>query len=532
MRKLALIFVLLISVVVLPEVRADKTFSGFSVFGDSLSADYIGFGRSWAYFLREPILADSGAYENFAVGGATSYSILQTISSYTASSPGLNPEALYSIFGGTNDASGYAGNIVAGVNTLYEAGAEYILVSNLHDCPRRSPVLIRRFNTDLRTRLEGTAANVIMVDTHALIDELNADPSSYGFVSDPVLIDNLHFSERTSSIISQYFQSVIQAPVLISVLPEFPGYAALLNKEKLDSILSNGRLDSPVATQDYGDDPQLTIFAEAAATFIDIDSKDEFNSSKMTDLSVLLAGAYPLIENVETGFGLNIAYGDGEFGEGRGDFGMLSGLISLFAGFEIEETVPVTVILAQGFYDFDDITRSIDLGSHKRSSRGSTTGTTTGISAKARYNFQENEEYTFGGSLGLSYEKISVNSYSESGSQSTSMTFGSQDVDKATGSIGLFYNFLQEYDWARVRYQFRGEYLYFVSDSSRSISAKVSNFDNEFEMPAYTADGEGLIQLTLGADFTLPSGLTGACAYQLMYGDVAMINALRVGLNF
>ncbi len=535
MKKIVLLSLLLLFGAAVNRARADHSFSGLAVFGDSLSSEAYfggGSGHNWPYFFRPEAVEAGGWYTNQAVGGMTSSEILGRINGYLGSHPVLDPEALYVVYGGINDSGTRSGNIFNGATALHRAGAGYVLVPNLHHTTHHSDIVIEGFNANLRRAFRGTGANVIMADNCSLIDELNADPSSYGFGSDPVLTDGLHFSSRTSAIVAQYFDSVIQAPILISVLPEFPAYAALLNNEKLDSIISHGRLDSHGTNWSYGSDPEFSFYAEAEVDFIDIDSRDDFDSAEMTDLSLLLAAAYPLIDDVETGVGLNLAYGAGEFGDGAGDFGMLNGILSLFAGFEIEKTVPVTAVLSLGLYDFNDVTRSVDLGSRSRDCSGSTTAFSFGLAAKGRYDFHKTEESEFGASLGLDYERISVDGYSESGSSSTSMDFGDQDVNKTTLSGGLFYDFCREYDWAEIRYELRGEYLYFVSDDSRTLSAKVSSFDNEFEMPAYSADGEGMARLALGADFTLTSGLDGACAYQLMYGSVAMINSLRFGLKF
>lgn len=550
MNKLKFIPILLVLVFAAGEVFADKEFNRFTVFGDSLSTvtvsnrnapGFLGSGNNWPYYMRDLVLAGGGIYENLAVGGSTSYAVLQTISGYTAFNPRLDPEGLYVVFAGINDASGYAGYIVAGVEALNQAGAGYILVSNLHECPARNPVLIRRFNDDLKAGMAGTEANVIMADTGALIRELNEDPILYGFGPEPVLTDGLHYSDWTSRIIAQYFNSVIQAPLLISLLPEFLGQAAVLNHDRLYSLIRSEREDS-LLRQDpsdptlpswrSGDDREVVFFADGGFSSRKVSSKDEFPSSSMSDFDLLLGAYYPILDNLKTGIGLNLAYGGGKFGGGRGDFSVLRGIISLFGEFDISETVPVTVILSTGAYNLDEITREVELGSTTRKCRGSTSGSTTGIAVKTSHSFRKTEQYDFGASLGLDYEKIAVGGYTERGNQSTSMKFGSQDTDRTTGSLGLFYDYLREYTRIRVAYLIRGEYLHTFAEKSRSINARVASFDNSFTMPAYSPGNNGAVRLTLGADFILDSGFTGTCAYQLTYGETATINSLRCGFKF
>ncbi|MDP8235856.1 MAG: autotransporter domain-containing protein [Candidatus Erginobacter occultus] len=553
MKNLVLLIFLVIFVIAIAPARADKVFNSFSVFGDSLSTIAVssryspsgyGTGNNWPYYLQAMILSPGGSYNNLAAGGATSPGILQTITSYTASNPRLDSSGLYAVFGGINDASGYAGYIASGTNALHQAGAGYILVSNLHDCRSRNPVYIERFNNDLRSRFSLTDANAIMVDTHALIAELEASPASYGFGSDTVLTDDLHYSDRTSRILAQYFNSVIQAPVQISVLPEFLGYAALLNNDRLYSLISRISPERPdTSAKDEESDPvapgagipneqKFSFFAEAGLNSFKLKSKEEFASSDMLDMDLTLGGYYPLRENLKTGLALNSAVSDGDFGDDKGDFKMFRGIISLFAELDIEETVPVTVILSQGFYSLDDISRPVALGNVTRNCTGSTTGDTTGIAVRARYNFREEDNSRFGTSLGLEYDKIAVDGYSESGETSTRMKFGSQKTDRTIGILGLYYDYLHQYSGAEVRYLLRGDYLYTFGGGSRTISARVASFDNSFEMPAYSPGDYGSVRFTLGADFILPSEFTGTCSYQFTYSDIAMINALRVGLKF
>ncbi len=550
MNKLKFIPILLVLVFAAGEVFADKEFNRFTVFGDSLSTvtvsnryapGFLGSGNNWPYYMRDLVLAGGGIYENLAVGGSTSYTVLQRISGYTDSNRFLDPRGLYVVFGGINDASVYAGHIVAGVDALHQAGAGYILVPNLHECRGRNPTYIRRFNNDLKERMAGTEANVIMADTGALIRELNQEPALYGFGPEPVLTDDVHYSDRTSGIIAQYFNSVIQAPLLISLLPEFLGYAAVLNHDRLyslirsereDSLLSQAPPDSSIPSWRSGDDRQVVFFADAGFSSLQVPSKDEFQSSAMSDFDLLLGAYYPILDNLKTGIGLNLAYGGGKFGGGRGNFSVLRGIISLFGEFGISETIPVTVILSTGAYNLDDITREVELGSATRKCRGSASGNTTGIAVKTSYSFRKTEQYDFGASLGLDYEMIAVGGYTERGNQSTSMKFGSQDTDRTTGSLGLFYDYLHEYTRIRVAYLIRGEYLHTFAEKSRSINARVASFDNSFTMPAYSPGNYSSVRVTLGADFILASGFIGSGAYQLTYSEPATINSLRFGLKF
>lgn len=523
MNRAAFLTVLLISATFADSARSDRTFNGLSVFGDSLSAEEMPWGRPWPDFMGELILTEGGRYENLAVGGATSYTVLETISGYVARNPRLDPGGLYVIFAGTNDGRGDAGYIAEGVNTLHQSGAKYIMVSNLHDCPRRSPAVINAFNRDLQTRLKGSEANIIMVDTHSLINELNADPPSYGFGPDPVLTDGLHFSQRTSGIIAQYFNSILQAPVLISMLPELPRYAAHLNHNRLEFLLA-GPASRAVR--------RFSLFADAGWNRLQIQARDEYSSLETADYNLILGGLFPFRDNFKSGLGLNLSSGKGEFGGGGGDLKMTGRIISFFAEYEIRDIFPITLILSRGWYDLDEISRPVVLGSHIRDCRGSTYADTAGLAVKARPRLIKTEKHDFGLRLGMDYGQVKVGGYSERGNTSTSMKYGSQKTDRTIGNLGVYYDYLHKYDRADIRFHLQGDYLFNSGGGSRTVSAGVSNFDIMFESPAYSSGNYGALQLSLGVDLILPSGLTGLCAYHYEHSDIASINSVRLGLKY
>ncbi len=523
MNRAALSVVLLISIVFPGGLRAGRSFTGLYVFGDSLSAEEMPWGRPWPDFMGELILTEGGRYENLAVGGATSYTVLGTISGYVARNPRLDPGGLYVIFAGTNDGGGDAGYIADGVNILHQAGAKYIMVSNLHDCPRRHPAVIRAFNHDLHTRLKDEEANIILADTNSLINELNASPSLYGFGAEPVLADNLHFSERTSGIIAQYFNSIIQAPALISLLPKLPEYAAYLNRDRLETLVAG-----PAARADR----RFLFFADTGWNRYDIRAQDEFASLETTDYNVILGGGYFFRDDLKSGLGLNLLSGKGEFGNERGDLKLAGRIISIFAEYEIRKNLPITLIVSQGWHDLDDIRRPVVLGSHTRVCRGSTWAESAGATAKARPRLIKTEKHDFGLRLGLDYGQVKVGGYRERGDTSTSMKYGSQKTDRTVGILGVYYDYLHKFDRADLRLRLQGGYLIDSGGDSRTISAGVSNFDLMFESPAYSTGSCDAIQLALGVDLILPSGLTAFCAYLYRHSDIDSISSVRLGLKY
>ncbi len=148
---------------------------------------------------------------NYAVGGYRTDQILDSITGtstvatgslsrsrpgYLADNPQADPDALYYLNGGANDIfqlssrpitmAAAAGDLVAGVSALAEAGARYIIVSDLPDVgstplgtltgnSAQLNALSDQYNAELEAQLRGSGANYVLLNSRLLLEEVRAE---------------------------------------------------------------------------------------------------------------------------------------------------------------------------------------------------------------------------------------------------------------------------------------------------------------------------------------------------------------------
>src|SRR5690554_4156870 len=180
-------------------------------------------GWVWAQYLAERYGTDASANgngqsgDNYAVGGARvagdvvgalgpTPSLATQVQSFIGAG-GVDPDALYSVWGGANDVFAIAagappqetiGTAVATqvglVAALQGAGARYVLVPNLPDmgitpaARAQGPVaqgqltaLAAAYNDALFGGLAGNGLRVIPLDTFSFLREVVANPGEFGF---------------------------------------------------------------------------------------------------------------------------------------------------------------------------------------------------------------------------------------------------------------------------------------------------------------------------------------------------------------
>lgn len=180
-------------------------------------------GPVWVEYLAQDMGLNPSPSTNFAVGGAKSglYNInippvhglyltgvLSQINKFTAVNKSVNPNALYIVWGGTNDfldcksavnPSESVTNISIAVRSLATVGAKNILVANLFNLgnlpgTRNSPTSkllndwVAEYNVELIKSLNSLSqeinhVNIIFLDVNLLFKQLLANPGQYGFTN-------------------------------------------------------------------------------------------------------------------------------------------------------------------------------------------------------------------------------------------------------------------------------------------------------------------------------------------------------------
>jgi outer membrane lipase/esterase len=225
--------------------------------------------------------------------------------------------------------------------------------------------------------------------------------------------------------------------------------------------------------------------------------------------------------------GLQFAYS-----ESKGDYGTLSSklrepMFTVYAGYgEGPWYIGATLGGASLDYSTD---RSIPLDSMVRTESGTTKGWHTVGRLLGGYWFNYGD-WVHGPTLKLTYQKVVVRQFSENGSDSTTMTFGQQNVDsfqtslgwQASGYVGGIRPF------ARVTWEYDSE------SDVRNVSASVYGTGaGMFSLPSYQPDNNyALFNLGAATDFGKVTGfVTGSASAGKSDGEYwAVTVGIRVPL--
>ena len=248
-------------------------------------------GWVWAQHLAERYGTDASANgngqagDNYAVGGARvagdvfgalgpTPSVASQVQAFMGAG-GVDPDALYSVWGGANDVFAVAagappeqtiGTAVAAqvglVGALQGAGARYVLVPNLPDmgitpaARAQGPLaqgqltaLASAYNDALFGGLAASGLRVIPLDTFSFLREVAASPGEYGFANvtgtacEPqitaqsltcspasythpdapktyLFADGVHPTDAGHAALADFAASVLEAPALVAAMPQ------------------------------------------------------------------------------------------------------------------------------------------------------------------------------------------------------------------------------------------------------------------------------------------------------------------------
>ena len=237
-------------------------------------ADYFGTGADPALGLTGTDVVSQGG-TNYAIGGARvgtdapgnpSLSLNTQLGMYLSANT-VDPDALYTVWGGANDlfavadpatAPAIIGQAVTSevgiVSTLQSAGAKYVMVATVPDLgltpayaganSALGTQLTVSYNDALFSSLSAAGLRVIPLDTYHLLQEIISNPAPYGFtntttpacgmvsseqcspldyvapdVSGYVFADGVHPTTTAHAVLANYVVSVIEGPRQVAVLP-------------------------------------------------------------------------------------------------------------------------------------------------------------------------------------------------------------------------------------------------------------------------------------------------------------------------
>lgn len=490
-----------------PAFAAEGQFSRTVFFGDSLTDG--GFFRPllppevqavtgqfttnpgwvWAQHLAERYGTDASANgngqsgDNYAVGGARmaedvvgalgpTPSVATQVQSFIGAG-GVDPDALYSVWGGANDVFAIAAGApveqtldtavatqIGLVGALQGAGARYVLVPNLPDmgitpaARAQGPMaqaqlgaLAAAYNDALYGGLAASGLRVIPLDTFTFLREVVANPAEFGLsnvtgtacepqitaqsltcspasYTNPdaartyLFADGVHPTDAGHAALADFAASVLEAPALVAALPQS---AAVTGRARAERVAARG-----------GSAP------EAGGWWIDVagnqirrgdgDFHDGFGSAFTVGVDWVRGNA---VFGAYGGYGATRQH----WGLNRGDFRHEELAIGGFAGWSGESGAWGSVQLGWTQLDFDSH-RRVRIGQAERSHRGSADGESLVLATHMGWDF-ERGKLRHGPVVGLVWQQVEMDGFAESDpALSTSLAYPDQDFDSMIGSIG------------------------------------------------------------------------------------------------
>lgn len=425
---------------------------------------------------------------DFAAGGArvasnpgfpptppTSFapSLAQQVGSYLGRNGGkADPNALFTVWGGANDLfftlQGLttqtqfltaATQEVGLVSTLHNAGAQYILVPTLPDVGQTPfglsqgaagsagiTALVNGYNQTLFGGLAQAGLHVIPLNTFALLHEVSATPSAFGFTNvtspacgaTPALVcapgnyppgapdsyafaDGVHPSSASHKILADYAISMLEGPRLIAVLPHSEEVVGRSRAERVDAQ-AQARLSS--------DGDGMRWWTDARGDF------QRYGDGNLYD------GAGPALTGGVDWRSGNLVYGgflgygrsNLDFGHNAGKFDQRDASIGGYAGWRMGAGwVDGQLSYTKLNYGID---RDVHLGISTRRHHGSTDGTNFTAGVEGGWDFGSGA-VKHGPVLGVLSQRIDVNGFAEDqAALSTALAYPDRKFDSLIGKIG------------------------------------------------------------------------------------------------
>jgi len=437
-------------------------------------ANYFGTNADPALgFTGTDVVAEGGT--NYAIGGARvgtdapgnpSLSMNTQLAMYLSTNT-VDPDALYTVWGGANDIFAVTdpttaptiigqavGSEVGIVSQLEAAGAKYVMVATVPDIGLTPAYagpnsvlgtqLTTSYNDALFSSLAAAGLRVIPLDTFHLLQEIVSNPGLYGFtntttpacgavssqlcspldyvapdVSGYVFADGVHPTTTAHAVVANYAISMIEGPRQIAALPVS---ADAVGRARAETVFGH-------ATGVQGDGMRWWG-----------DVRGDFQHSG-SEQNAFGGGGPALTGGVDWRRGA-LAYGvfggigrQGiDWGHDSGDFDQTDATLGGFVGWNGAHGW-VAGQLSYTNLDFDTH-REIVLGTATRKHDGSPGGSNITAGVQAGWTFGDGA-FRNGPVLGLLSQTIKVDGFDESDATlSTSLSYPDQKFDSLIGSIG------------------------------------------------------------------------------------------------
>ncbi|HET9818037.1 MAG TPA: autotransporter domain-containing protein [Rhodanobacteraceae bacterium] len=455
------------------------------------------------------------------------------------------------------------------IQQLGQAGARYVMVFNLPNIgltpsglaqgPTGSAQLTGltlTYNNTLNAGLADAGVNIIPVNTFAMLNELVADPSRYGFtnVTQPacsggsgssfecvpagtpgatvtyqpgtentyLFADGVHPTTAAHAMLAQYAESIIVAPGQMSLLGEAP--------LQINHAVNRSVLDQATTSLANAPGNGLRVWAQYDYARQRLDA--QVNSPKSrNDVNTLSIGAdiHPS-DAMTAGMAFTIGQQKDDFAGDQGGFKLQDLLATGYVMWGWEQGY-FGAIGSFGHLGYSDIHRNIPIGPAVRYESGSTSGSHAAFALTGGW-WLDFGNWRTGPYADVSWQHIHVDGFGEDGNDATAMTFGRQDRHALIGTLGwqLAAN-LQAggallHPFARVAWNHDGD------ADPRNVSAGLVTMTGTFALPGFAPDSNwGSVGVGLAADFS--PNFSGWIGYDGRFSDSSQrVDSLNVGAKF
>jgi outer membrane lipase/esterase len=455
---------------------------------------------------------------NFATGGArvtqannASVPIASQIDIALAGGRRFGDNDLVYIQGGGNDFFAFvaggaddptiltdaAQDLAGQVSRLQAAGAQRIVTMSVQTGGNAGLLL---FNQVYEEALAAKAVNALYFDTDALFEEMVASAEDFGFTAilEPacttgslactrddlvapdanethLLADDVHPAGKTQRIQGQAIASLLRAPEQIGQLA-YAGQVLFRSHRDLNEMTLLRGFDQEVDSNAW--------FARVG--YHDFSHEGSVQVTGVEEDGLLFnAGLdHRLAEETSVGLSFTISDGEGEFDEARGDY-EVDAVSAIFYVQGNAGPVNLHADAMAGRASYDDLSRELRLGPTLREHQGDTDADFFGLSVGASRAFSAGDGFAIIPVVGLEYQSLEIDGYTESSGLSTAANFGEQELDSLTGSLGATFT-------ANVgdslHFYISGEYRYEFNDDERELSITPRGAPVAYRSELYQAD--------------------------------------------
>lgn len=296
--------------------------------------------------------------------------------------------------------------------------------------------------------------NIVRVDVNQLFNEAIANPGQFGFtntagmacpagVSSAVcysstpgfdasqsylFADHLHPSPLAHQLIADYIQAVLDGPAQAVALNQATAAMARDSRATLDSRFQQLR-------SSHNPPGSLGVFGGYAGQRYDYSSNLAAGDGSATTHNLTVGVDYQLTDDWLIG-ALLAGSNDDQQPSSRYEYKARGVLFSAFSSLSLFEQGWVNADLHYMTMNYDDIRRSMLLGSLTRTETGSTSGKQWGARVTGGYDFPLTSSLTTGPLAQFAWDYSNVSGYSEDGNDSTAMRFNDQTYRSQIAALG------------------------------------------------------------------------------------------------